>query len=67
MDSRFYHESDQDEEGSRGEDDAEEEFEAQLEKPKWLRDMPFWAVSALLHLVLLLVLLGYVVETRQEP
>jgi len=67
VDSRFYHESDQDEEGSRGEDDAEEEFEAQLEKPKWLRDMPFWAVSALLHLVLLLVLLGYVVETRQEP
>jgi hypothetical protein len=39
--------------------------EAVLEKLAWLRAMPFWAISALLHLLLLLVFLTVVVREER--
>ena len=60
MASRFYNEEEE-----FYEDEAEE-AEGTLEQPSWLREMPFWAVSALLHLVVLLVLLGLVIDTGQK-
>ena len=40
-----------------GEDEEQEEFE----KPAWLREMPYWAISAVLHLILVLILVSVVV------
>jgi hypothetical protein len=46
--------------------DEEGEPEGTYEKPAWLRDMPFWAVSSALHLIFLLVLLGWVVKQEEK-
>jgi len=47
--------------------DEENEFEEEeYEKPGWLTSMPYWGISAILHLVLIL-LIGAIVLSRQEP
>ena len=40
-----------------GDDEEQEEFE----KPAWLREMPYWAISAVLHLILVLIMVAVVV------
>ena len=39
-------------------------LEAPMEKPAWLRDMPYWAISALFHLILLLVFVTIVMSVE---
>ena len=45
-----------------GEDDQEEVLES-FEKPQWLRNMPYWALSAFLHLVLLMIFVNVIVDS----
>jgi len=52
------------EEGYEGEE--EEGLPEPMERPQWLQDMPFWALSALLHLVLFIVFLNMVTEAPQK-
>jgi len=48
-----------DEDDDAGEDEyGDEEI---YERPGWLREMPYWAISAVLHLILVLILVGIVV------
>ena len=42
-------------------DEQGDDLEAPLEKPGWLRDTPFWAISAVLHLVLVLILIAFTI------
>ena len=54
-----------DEPGASESEHAAEPSEA-LEKPSWLRDMPYWSVAALLHIILLLVLAALYLDGRKE-
>ncbi len=46
----------------------EESVDDVLVQPPWLRDMPYWALSAILHVILLLVIVDIVVSRdRKEP
>jgi len=44
------------------EDDPEEEYV----RPGWLAEMPFWAISALLHLVLGMIIIGVIYSEGRE-
>ncbi len=37
-----------------------------LEKPAWLANMPYWALSAILHLILFMVFLNYVTSEEKK-
>ncbi len=51
-----------DEDEDAGEDDyGDEGLEETYERPGWLREMPYWAISAVLHLILVLIMVGIVV------
>ena len=43
---------------------GEEEYDENLAKPGWLTETPYWAISAVLHLVLILTL---AVTPHEEP
>ena len=47
-------------------EDLEEATRTRIEKPAWLRDTPYWAISALFHLILLLVFVTVVMSVEQE-
>jgi hypothetical protein len=50
--------SNDDYDGGYNQEELEDVEEELLEKPSWLQAMPFWAVSAILHLILVLVILS---------
>ncbi|MCH2364108.1 MAG: hypothetical protein MK479_05990, partial [Planctomycetes bacterium] len=47
-------------------DEGAEEGDEGFSRPAFLTEMPYWAVSAILHIVLLFILVGIVVSQRQE-
>ena len=47
-----------------GYDDDEQPAEELAQSPPWLREMPFWAGSAVLHLILFAFLFGQLVESK---
>ena len=54
------------EELAGAEDGGEGEGEEIYSKPAYLSEMPYWAISALLHLVLMLILVGVIVSHKKE-
>ncbi|MEM7230853.1 MAG: hypothetical protein AAF517_01680 [Planctomycetota bacterium] len=48
-------------------DPSQDEYEETLAKPGWLTETPFWAVSAVLHLVLILVIMAIPLFTPAAP
>ena len=49
------------------EDYEEEEGDEEYERPAWLTDMPYWAISAVVHLILVMLLVAFVVEEAKAP
>ena len=66
FDDAEFEEPEPEEYADEGAEGGDEGAEAALERPQWLQDMPFFALSALLHLILFIVLYNFVVETRQK-
>ena len=47
-------------------EDGQEEVQETYEKPQWLRNMPYWALSAFLHLLLLVIFVNVVVDSGKD-
>ena len=43
----------------------EEEYDEEFDKPGWLQDTPYWAISAVLHLIVALVLVAWAIPTPE--
>jgi hypothetical protein len=47
-------------------EELEEPDDSIVVQPRWLGEMPYWALSAILHIVLLLVIVNVIVSRRTE-
>ncbi|MBI4586848.1 MAG: terpene cyclase/mutase family protein [Planctomycetes bacterium] len=46
-------------------EELEEEQEEVVERPGWLKETPFWAISAILHMILFVILLQFITEVPE--